>query len=123
MNIGEVIEKWKSDFTWTGDVPNPFVRKDVSILPNPVNPTEVCLILSVSEDTTYVNGMPVPYRNSFPFHTYGQGGTQEEREGDAKRLEEELNRFMEVSKEERRAEIEKYAQQGAKIESANYFEW
>lgn len=123
MNVGELLDNWKNDSTWVYDAPNPFVRKDVKISPNPANINEVLLTLSVSENTTIVNGSFVPYENSFTFCTFGQNGTAEERSGDAKRLEREINQFMKDSKEARCAQLEEFRKQGATIQTTNYYEW
>ena len=123
MNIGDIIENWKKDFVWTYKMPNPFVRKDVSIVKNPANQQEVVLIIGVFENTTIIDGKPRPYLNYMSFATFGQNGTQEEREADAKRLEIELAEFMQDCITEREEEIEYLRSKGKKIETSNPYLW
>lgn len=123
MNIGEVIEDWKKDFIWIKGLPNPFIRKDIGTVRNPANPQEVIILIEVLENTTLVDGKLHPYYNSMSFVTFGQNGTPEEREGDAKRLDKELREFMQECIKEREEELNEMFQKGKKIESSNPFLW
>jgi len=123
MNIGEIIETWKKDFIWIKERPNPFVRKDISIVKNPANPDEVILQIGVFENTTLVDGKPHPYYNNMSFVTFGQNGSPEEREGDAKRLDKELKEFMQECIKEREEELNEMYQKGKKIEFSNPYLW
>jgi hypothetical protein len=123
MNIGEIIENWKKDFIWIKGQPNPFVRKEIGIVKNPANPQEVILLIEVLENTTLVDDKPHPYYNSMSFVTFGQNGTAEEREGDAKRLDKVLKEFMQECIKEREEEIDEMSQIGKKIEFSNPYLW
>ena len=123
MNIGDLITEWKNDYNWIGGVPNYFLKKDFKICPNPANYGEVLLYFYVEDNTVIVDGKPLPYFNVFKFQTFGQNGTQEEREGDAKRFREEMDKFMNNIIKEREGQLLCLEREGKKVEVTNPLLW
>lgn len=123
MNIGDLITEWKKDYTWIKGVPNFFLKKDVVIWPNPANNKEVLLFCYVEDNTVFVDGNPLPYFKHFDFQTFGQSGTQEERDGDAKRFKDEIGKFMKGIIQEREEQLCKLEKEGKEIKVTNPLLW
>ncbi len=123
MNIGELITAWQSDKTWVGNSTNVFLKKDVGIYPNPICYGEVILFFSILENTFIVDGQPLPYYNMFRFQTYSLSNPQPERDGDAKRLKAELEKFMHNSIQEREEQIKYLESIGKNVLTTNPLLW
>ena len=123
MNIGELISGWKEDFSWVRETQNPFLKKDVWILPNPVTPTEAIIYLSITDNTLFVNGMFEPFYKRMQFVTFGHGEDSLNKDGDAARLKFELEKFTNTAIQEREEQIKGWEDKGMKIETTNPFMW
>lgn len=123
MNIGDLITAWQSDKTWVGNNPNVFLKKDVGIYSNPICYGEVILFFSILENTVIVDGQPLPYYNILRFQTSGLSQSQPERDGEAKRLKVELERFMHNSIQEREKQIKYLESMGKTVLTTNPLLW
>ena len=123
MNIGDLITEWKKDYTWVKGLPNYYLKKDVAIFPSPVNNREVLLYCYVEDNTIIVDGKFLPYFKCLSFQTFGQNGTQEKRDEDAKRFKDEISKFMTDIIKEREEQIHQLEEEGRKIESTNPIFW
>lgn len=115
MNIGELISAWEKDDSWVGKTPNPLIKKDVRILPNPHIPNEVVIYLSITDSTLFVDGKLEPFMRSMQFVTIGQG--------DADRLKSELEQFTNSTIQEREEQIKEWEDKGMRIETSNPLMW
>ena len=106
MNIGELISAWEKDDSWVGKTPNPFIKKDVRILPNPCIPNEVVIYLSITDSTLF-----------------GQGNAELNTNGDTYRLKSELEQFTNSTIQEREEQIKEWEEKGMKIETSNPLMW
>ena len=123
MNIGELISAWEKDYSWVGKTPNPFIKKDVCILPNPCIPTEVVIYLSITDNTLFVDGKLEPFVRSMQFITFGQGNAGLNKNGDAVRLKSELEQFTNSTIREREEQIKEWEGKGMRIETSNPLMW
>jgi hypothetical protein len=123
MNISEVIKSWKEDYRWINGIDNLFITKDFCVNNNPANIKERILYFSVSDNTYFVDGQPLPYCRDFQFQTFGQNGNEDERNGDAKRLKKELNDFMNDVIAKREIQIQSLQNEGRKVETTNVEAW
>ena len=123
MNIGELISAWEKDDSWVGKTPNPFIKKDVRILPNPCIPNEVVIYLSITDSTLFVDGKLEPLMRSMQFITFGQGNAELNTNGDTYRLKSELEQFTNSTIQEREEQIKEWEEKGMKIETSNPLMW
>lgn len=123
MNIGELISAWEKDYSWVGKTPNPFIKKDVCILPNPGIPTEVVIYLSITDNTLFVDGKFEPFVRSTRFITFGQGNAALNKNGDAVRFKSELEQFTNSTIQEREEQIKEWEGKGMRIETSNPLMW
>ena len=115
MNIRELISSWKEDYSWVGKAPNHFIKKDVTISPNPCIPNEFVIDLSITDNTLIVDGKLETFTKSMQFVTIGQG--------DAVRFKSKLEQFTNSTIQEREKQIKEWEGKGMKIETSNPLIW
>ena len=123
MNIGELISAWEKDYSWVGKTPNPFIKKEVRILPNPYTPNEVVIYLSITDSTLFVDGKLEPFMRSMQFTTFAQGDAGLNKNGDAVRLKSKLEQFTNSTIQEREEQIKEWESKGMRIETSNPLMW
>ena len=110
-----LISSWKKDYSWVGNAQNLFIKKDVTISPNPCTPTGFVIDLSITDKTLFVDGKLEPFTKSMQFVTIGQG--------DAVELKSKLEQFTNSTIQEREEQIKQWEGKGKKIETSNPFMW
>lgn len=121
MELKKVIEDWKEDKTWIGDIINPFLEKTVCGWKNPVKEGEWLLLFSIDERTIFVDEILEVYHSQFEYHTFMLSGDEEEQRQELKRLGGELGIFTEQSKTERLKQIKEWENSGRSIKTSNPF--
>ena len=125
MTITNLIAAWKADFTWVGEILNPFLEKKFSLLPDPVTPGEFIIEFSIIDTTLFVNGkLDVFYRNmQFRTFAFGQDDPDLNKGGDASRLKSKLERFTREVIQERERQIREWSEQGLQVTTSNPLQW
>lgn len=124
MNYGDVIQAWKENFCWIDGRINPYVKKDaVNIFPNPIVKGEIIIRFVIFDNTYFVERQKLTFQREKQFCTSHVNGTPEEREAEAKQLQQELQQFLDDAIADRQKEIDSFRKQGARVLSTNPYAW
>lgn len=124
MNYGEVIQAWRDDTRWIDGKPNPYVKRDVeSIIMNPIEHGEIIARFVIIDNTLFAERQELPFRREMIFCSSHLKGSQEERDDEAMKLQQELENFLLESIEARQREINSYRQRDINILTTNPYGW
>ena len=124
MNFGEVIQAWKDDHRWIDGLPNPYVKKDITgVMPSPITPTEVIVSFAIVDRTYFAEGNELTFQKELTYPTVFLGGTEDEKEGEANRLRNVLNKFLQEAIEERQQQINDLRNKDIRVLTTNPYGW
>jgi len=124
MNFGEVIQAWKENCRWIDGRINPYVQKDIAgVMQSPTTPGEVIVRFVIIDKTYFAEGKELTYQKELTYPTVFLGGTDEEKEGEANRLRNVLDKFLQEAIDERQQEINELRKKDIRVLTTNPYGW
>ena len=124
MNFGEVIQAWKENHRWIDGRINPYVKKDIAcVMQSPTTPGEVIVRFVIIDKTYFANGEELTFQKDLTYPTVCLGGTDDEKEGEASKLRNVLEKFLQEAIDERQQEINELRNKDIRVLTTNPFGW
>lgn len=124
MNFGEVIQAWKDNYRWIDGRINPYVKKDIAgVIQSPITPSEVIVRFVIIDKTYFVDGEELTFQKELTYSTVFLGGTEDEKEGEADRLRNVLEKFLQEAIDERQQEINELRNKDKRVLTTNPYGW